>query len=314
MPLHNNFRSPDDDTEGKLFVGGLAWDSTEESIKAYFSTFGQVDEVTLKRNKEDPSKHRGFCFVKFSTAEAADSVLAQQDPHMIDRSKVDPKSVCPPGVKPEQRTTKIFVGGLQDQTTDEALTEYFSQFGQIQNQIEFSTDRNTGKRRGFCFIEFANEGVVDRIVKTKFHMVNGARVETKRLLTKAQQAEENARKSAIHTIGTPQPYGATPVQYPTIAAGASVYGQQQHRPVAAQSMQQYGQPVIYIHPDSLSTIYPQAAIGGGYQTAGPATAGVGQYSQQTLYQPYGRGAQSTLARGGPALSVKRQAPYTLKKY
>ena len=29
---------------------------------------------------------------------------------------------------------------------------------------------------GFCFIEFANEGIVDRIVKDKYHVVAGKRV------------------------------------------------------------------------------------------------------------------------------------------
>jgi len=322
MPQYNSFRTGDDDTEGKLFVGGLAWDSTEESIKEYFEKFGTVQEVNLKRNKEDPSKHRGFCFVKFSTQEFADSVLSQSEPHFIDGSKVDPKSVCPPGVKPEQRTKKIFVGGLQDSTTDEAMREYFSQFGQIQNNIEFATDRNTGKRRGFCFVEFANENIVDRIVKSKYHTIAGARVETKRLLTKAQQAEEAARQSAIHTLGSrPSPYTSAIQSLPA----ASAYGQSR---APVHTINPYGQQVIYIHPDSLSTMYPQSAIGGyhaaaavpgaAYSTQGLSasysTQALGTtYSAQTLYQPY-TGTSSAVARGGSTLNVKRQAPYTLKKY
>jgi len=130
------FRGPrrdngEDDAEGKLFVGGLAWDSEEESIKGYFEKFGPVEAVKLKRNKDDTTKHRGFCFVKFMNAADADAVLNQKEPHFIDGSKVDPKSACPMGVKPEQRTKKIFVGGLQAETTEEKLIEYFSQFGEI---------------------------------------------------------------------------------------------------------------------------------------------------------------------------------------
>ena len=48
-------------------------------------------------------------------------------PHIVDGFKIDPKSACPLGVRPEERTRKVFVGGLQAQTTEEILIEYFSQ-------------------------------------------------------------------------------------------------------------------------------------------------------------------------------------------
>merc|ERR1712080_736658 len=102
-------READDDSEGKLFVGGLAWESNEDSIKSYFEKYGNVEAVNLKKNKEDATKHRGFAFVKFAHAEDAEAVLNQIEPHFIDGSKVDPKSACPIGIKPEQRTKKIFI-------------------------------------------------------------------------------------------------------------------------------------------------------------------------------------------------------------
>jgi len=45
--MQSNRRREDDDYEGKLFVGRLAWDSTEETIKAYFKKFGTVEAVKL---------------------------------------------------------------------------------------------------------------------------------------------------------------------------------------------------------------------------------------------------------------------------
>jgi RNA recognition motif-containing protein len=51
-------------TQGKLFVGGLSWDSTEETITSYFERFGHVNEVALMKDKV--SGHpRGFGFVTF---------------------------------------------------------------------------------------------------------------------------------------------------------------------------------------------------------------------------------------------------------
>jgi RNA recognition motif-containing protein len=269
------------DNEGKLFVGGLAWESSESSIKRYFEKWGQVEAVTLKKNKDDPSKHRGFCFVKYADGESAERCLAIKEPHMLDGSRIDPKSACPIGVKPEQRTKKIFVGGLQAETTDEKLHEYFSQFGEIVNKIEYALDRQTQKKRGFCFIEFANEAIVDRIVRDQFHEVAGKKLETKRALSKVQQQElavsqgvEGNRRLA---------YGGIALATPT----------------------PYAQPVIYIHPDSLSTSYPLQALGLSGITGYPATTAYTS-ALETLYTPYG----SRDNRGGTTSSrVIRHDPY-----
>ncbi|XP_057309078.1 heterogeneous nuclear ribonucleoprotein A/B-like [Hydractinia symbiolongicarpus] len=286
-----------DTNEGKLFVGGLAWDSTEESIKQYFETFGPVESVNLKRNKEDASKHRGFAFVKFTNGADAERVLSQKEPHIIDGSRVDPKSACPLGIKPEQRTKKIFVGGLQAETTEEKLMEYFGQFGEIKNNIEFAVDHNTKKRRGFCFIEFASEGIVDRIVKEKFHEVAGKRLETKRALTKQQQQEASAvtgfdglRRGRLPNSVV---YGGMP-----IAAGATPYAQ----------------PVIYIHPDSLSTTYPLSAVGMTGLTAYPGITPSYTSALETLYTPYSSRDSRHGAAPSPRGAPVRHDPYRSAKY
>merc|ERR1712147_46608 len=317
MPEYSNYHSPDDDTVAKLFVGGLSWNSNEESIKAYFEKFGPVQEVALKKNREDPTKHRGFCFVKFTTQESADDVLSQQEPHYIDGMKVDAKSVCPPGVKPETRTKKLFVGGLQQQLTEEVLTEYFSKFGRITSKIEFPLDRNTQKRRGFCFIEFASESVVDRIVNTQYHQIAGAQVETKRVLSKQQQAEEAIRRASASA--TTHPMGVIQTMPGGVPAAALGYG--------AGLQQVYGQqqPIMYVLPEQLAGMYSQYGIpaaGGVYQhapTAGiPMAVGGTAYTSalETLYQPYTAAAmaQNVLAKGGVSTSILgRQAPYPVKK-
>lgn len=51
---------------------------------------------------------------------------------------------------------KLFVGGLPFSTTDEDLKEGFSQFGNVAN-AKVITDRETGRSRGFGFVEFESE-------------------------------------------------------------------------------------------------------------------------------------------------------------
>jgi len=40
---------------GKMFIGGLSWQTTPESIREYFSTFGELAEVMVMK---DPATRR----------------------------------------------------------------------------------------------------------------------------------------------------------------------------------------------------------------------------------------------------------------
>ncbi len=37
--------------EGKVFVGGISWQTTEESLQYYFQRFGEVADVVMMRDK-----------------------------------------------------------------------------------------------------------------------------------------------------------------------------------------------------------------------------------------------------------------------
>ena len=50
----------------------------------------------------------------------------------------------------------LFVGNLTFDTTEDALREIFSPLGEV-GQIRIMTDRDTGKSRGFAFVEMAQD-------------------------------------------------------------------------------------------------------------------------------------------------------------
>ena len=51
---------------------------------------------------------------------------------------------------------KLFVGNLPFGATEDALRDLFAPFGEVQ-QIRIMTDRDTGKSRGFAFVEMAQD-------------------------------------------------------------------------------------------------------------------------------------------------------------
>ncbi len=57
----------------------------------------------------------------------------------------------------------LFVGNLSFQTTEGELTALFTQFGQV-TRINIVMDRETGRARGFAFVEMPNDGEAGKAV------------------------------------------------------------------------------------------------------------------------------------------------------
>lgn len=74
----------------KLFVGGLSWDTTDDGLKAAFDRFGEIAEAKVILDR-DTGRSRGFGFVTFNDAEAAQSAIGEMDGSELDgrRIKVD---------------------------------------------------------------------------------------------------------------------------------------------------------------------------------------------------------------------------------
>jgi len=50
----------------------------------------------------------------------------------------------------------LFVGNLPFNSNEESLRTLFAQFGEVQ-QVKIMTDRDTGKSRGFAFVEMSQD-------------------------------------------------------------------------------------------------------------------------------------------------------------
>ncbi|KAM5579432.1 hypothetical protein ABKV19_009284 [Rosa sericea] len=174
----SSFRA--DSAAGKLFVGGVSWETTEETFTNYFSKYGEIADSVIMLDKHT-GRPRGFGFVTFSDPVAADAVLEEE--HVIDGRVVEVKRTVPRedmGFKGGSKRKKIFVGGIPTSLNDEELGEYFSTFGSIvEHQI--MVDHKTGRSRGFGFVTFENEDALDKVFSEgKIHELGGKQVEIKR--------------------------------------------------------------------------------------------------------------------------------------
>jgi RNA recognition motif-containing protein len=71
----------------KVFVGNLAFDTSEETLRDAFAEFGEVVEVRCISDRET-GRSRGFAFVTMATAEQAREAIASIDGRLIDGRNV----------------------------------------------------------------------------------------------------------------------------------------------------------------------------------------------------------------------------------
>ncbi|MED6266657.1 hypothetical protein CHARACLAT_004267 [Characodon lateralis] len=192
----------------KLFIGGLSFETTDESLRAHFEQWGSLTDCVVMRDPNS-KRSRGFGFVTYSSVEEVDAAMSAR-PHKVDGRVVEPKRAVSreDSNRPGAHITvkKIFVGGIKEDTEESHLRDYFQQFGKIE-VIDIMTDRSTGKKRGFAFVTFDDHDSVDRIVIQKYHTINSHNCEVRKALTKQEmQSAGMGMRGGRNSGGRPYDY------------------------------------------------------------------------------------------------------------
>lgn len=191
----------------KLFIGGLSFETTDESLRAHFEQWGTLTDCVVMRDSQT-KRSRGFGFVTYSSVKEVDAAMSAR-PHKVDGRLVEPKRAVSreDSNRPGAHITvkKIFVGGIKEDTDEGHLRDYFEQFGKI-DAIDIMVDHKTGNKRGFAFVTFDDHDAVDRIVIQKYHTVNSHNCEVRKALSK-QEMQNTGRGGGGGNFGRGGGYG-----------------------------------------------------------------------------------------------------------
>ncbi|RMJ25240.1 heterogeneous nuclear ribonucleoprotein HRP1 [Aspergillus sp. HF37] len=172
-----------------MFIGGLNWETTDQSLKEYFSQFGEVQECTVMRDSAT-GRSRGFGFLTFRDPRTVNTVMVKE--HYLDGKIIDPKRAIPRDE--QEKTSKIFVGGVSQEATEQDFKQFFMQFGRVIDAT-LMIDKDTGRPRGFGFVTFDSEAAVEATLSRPLDIL-GKPIEVKKAQPRGNLRDEQDRRFA----------------------------------------------------------------------------------------------------------------------
>ncbi len=173
--------------ERKLFLGGLSLETVEKDLRKHFIQFGQIVDVQVMRDK-DKGTSRGFGFITFACSFMAEAAVEHKE-HVINERTITPQFATPdkPRIKktiPELEAQldndcrdkrSIFVGALKDNISEDDLVKYFSGYGKVLRAMKI-IDKETRVKKTYGFVDFADYGVVRKVMNVTKHFIQGKRI------------------------------------------------------------------------------------------------------------------------------------------
>lgn len=168
-----------------MFIGGLDYRTTDDGLRTHFEKWGNIVDVVVMKDPKT-KRSRGFGFITYSHSYMVDNAQNAR-PHKVDGRTVEPKRAVPrqeiDSPNAGAAVKKLFVGGLREDHDEDCLREYFKGYGNIVS-VNIVTDKDTGKKRGFAFIEYDDYDPVDKIILERTHSINNKTLDVKKAIAK----------------------------------------------------------------------------------------------------------------------------------
>ncbi|KAJ4768603.1 hypothetical protein LUZ62_078978 [Rhynchospora pubera] len=150
-----------DPAERKLFIRGLGWDTTQDSLRSVFSPYGELEEVVVISDKAT-GKSKGYGFITFRYVDGA--ILALKDPSKKIDGRITVVQLASAGLAEKSAPNsaqkaanvalrKIFVGNVLPDMSSERLLSHFATYGEIE-EGPLGFDKQTGKFRGYALFVY----------------------------------------------------------------------------------------------------------------------------------------------------------------
>nr|GEW13605.1 UBP1-associated protein 2A-like [Tanacetum cinerariifolium] len=156
-----------DPAHRKIFVHGLGWDTTTETLINEYEKYGEIEDCKAVVDKVS-GKSKGYGFILFKKRIGAKKALKEPQKKIGNRvtscqlASAGPVPAPPPvvsasgtkgAVVSEYTQRKIFVSNVAQDIDPAKLTEFFAKFGEIE-EGPLGLDKLTGKPKGFALFVY----------------------------------------------------------------------------------------------------------------------------------------------------------------
>lgn len=180
-----------DENKYGVWIGNLSFNTTKDDLVRFFIAKTKDNEDEKSRVTEqditrlsmprvaaknsNAMKNKGFCYMFFKNVEQMKAVLELSESHLNGRNMLikdsenysgrpDKDDLVAMSKNPPSRI--LFVGNLSFDVTDDLLRKHFQHCGDIV-KIRMATFEDSGKCKGFAFIDFKNEEGSTNALKDK---------------------------------------------------------------------------------------------------------------------------------------------------
>ncbi|XP_031114384.1 UBP1-associated protein 2A-like [Ipomoea triloba] len=168
-----------DPAHRKIFVHGLGWDTTTETLTNVFGKYGEIEDCKAVTDKVS-GKSKGYAFILFKHRSGARKALKEPQKKIGNRitscqlASAGPVPAPPPNPPPVSEYTqrKIFVSNVSADLDPKKLLEFFSKYGEIE-EGPLGLDKHTGKPKGFCLFVYRSVESAKKVLEEPHKIFEG---------------------------------------------------------------------------------------------------------------------------------------------
>jgi polyadenylate-binding protein len=184
--------------QGNVFIKNLDTAIDNKALHDTFAAFGNI--LSCKVAQDEFGNSKGYGFVHYETAEAANNAIKHVNGMLLNDKKVfvghhiSKKDRQSKFEEMKANFTNIYVKNIDLEVTDEEFRELFGKFGDI-TSATISRDSENGKSRGFGFVNYVDhenaQAAVEELNDKDFH---GQKLYVGRAQKKHEREEELRRQ------------------------------------------------------------------------------------------------------------------------
>lgn len=212
----------------RIYIGSINFELGEESVRLAFEPFGTIKALNMSWDSAT-MKHKGYSFIEYETAEAAQLALEQMNGVVMGGRNIKvgrPNNVpqAAPVIAAIQeeasRIPRIYVTSIHLDLSSQDVKSVFEAFGKI-TKVDLAPSNVADKHRGWGFVNYAaHKSAKDAIASMNLFDLGGQFLRVRGALTPPMQLYPPNAAPVLPTILT-TPFGTVDEQNAAALQAAS---------------------------------------------------------------------------------------------